>query len=128
MAGKVLQKQLAMAMQEMIEDTGSTLTKKMETLRQIINFALSMSRLDSEVGKSILSIRDEFSTLIKDNYSESFEDPEINNSTDEILFRMCLEDIHGDVSRVINDEKLVPAWMMEQEEIPNSDDDSPEVV
>ena len=121
MTSKVLQKQLAMAMQEMIEDTGSTLAKKMETLRQIINFALSMCDPESEEGKGLQEIRDTFSTLIKQKYSAAFDDPDVTDSTDEILFRMCIEDLHGDASRIINDHKLVPAWMMEQEEIPTSE-------
>jgi hypothetical protein len=108
---KVLQKQLAMAMKEMIEDTGAPLIKKMETLRQIINFSIAMC---PNGGKEELrKLRDEFSTLIVNEYQPSFEDPEINLSNEELIFRIKLEDLHGDASIVINEQKLIPAYFMD---------------
>jgi hypothetical protein len=114
---KVLQKQLAMAMQEMIQDTGTDLKKKMETLRQILNFSLSMCPKDNGNYQKLQGIKDNFSTLIIMEYSDSFEDPEVILSKDEVLYRMKLEDLHGEVSEVINDEKLIPAWLMEFETV-----------
>jgi hypothetical protein len=110
---KVLQKQLAMAMQEMIQDTGTDLKKKMETLRQILNFSLSMCPKDNGNYQKLQGIKDNFSTLIIMEYSDSFEDPEVILSKDEVLYRMKLEDLHGEVSEVINDEKLIPAYFMD---------------
>ena len=113
---KVLQKQLAMAMGEMIQDTGCILVKKMETLRQILNFSISMCP-ENESHEQLRDIKDRFSQLIVDEYTDSFEDPEVILGRDELLFRMKLEDLHGEVSHIINVEKLVPAWMMERETV-----------
>lgn len=114
---KVLQKQLAMAMKEMIEDTGTDLKKKMETLRQILNFSISMCPKETEHFNRLIAIKKNFSGLIVNDYNEAFEDPEVLLSKDEVLFRMQLEDLHGEVSEIINDEKLIPAWLMEHERI-----------
>lgn len=109
---KVLQKQLGMAMAEMIQDTGSTLVKKMETLRQIINFSISMCPLN-ENGERLHDIKRRFSELIVTDYTASFEDPEVLLGKEELIFRMNLEDLHGEVSEIINVEKLVPPIYLE---------------
>ena len=123
---KVLQKQLAMAMKEMIEDTGTDLKKKMETLRQIINFSLSMCPKNPNYDR-LIEIKKNFSLLIVKEYSPSFEDPDVILSKEEVLFRMQLEDLHGEVSEIINEEKLIPAWLMEFEKVPGSDRSSDQV-
>ena len=108
---KVLQKQLALAMQEMIVNTGAPLLKKMETLRQIINFSISMSKGESR--DELISIRDKFSLLIRDEFVDSFEDPEVILGKAELYYRMKLEDLHGEASDIINDQKLIPAYFMD---------------
>ena len=112
---KVLQKQLAMAMKEMIEDTGSPLIKKMESLRQILNFSIAMCPDGNR--EKLENIRDDFSRLIIKDYLPNFEDPEVMLSKEELIFRMELEDLHGEVSIIINQEKLVPAYMMGDESL-----------
>ena len=107
---KVLQKQLAMAMKEAIEDTGAPLVKKMETLRQIINFSAAMCPNGNK--EKIQELRNSFTSLIINDYQPYFEDPEVTATKEELIFRIRLEDIHGEISTIINDEKLVPAAMM----------------
>lgn len=108
---KVLQRQLGMAMAQMIIDTGSPLIKKMETLRQIINFSIAMC---PDGGREKLKqLRDEFSTLIVDQYDPAFEDPECILSNEELKFRIKLEDIHGEASIIINDQELIPAYYVD---------------
>lgn len=125
---KVLQKQLAMAMKEMIENTGTQLEKKMETLRQILNFSMAMCKKDKpEAYAQLAEIKKNMSILIRDDYKETFEDPEVVDSKDEMIFRMLIEDLHGDASYVINEEKLIPAWLMEFERVPGSDRSSDQV-
>jgi hypothetical protein len=114
---KVLQKQLGMAMKQMIEHTGAELKQKMETLRQIINFSLAMLEDDKTKKDSydkLLQIRSAMSLHVKNEYYDSFEDPDVILSKDEVLFRLQLEDIHGEVSFIITKETLLPPTYLDE--------------
>jgi hypothetical protein len=42
-------------------------------------------------------------------------DPDVNCSREELEYRISLEDLHGEISEVINQEKLIPAFYMDDQ-------------